>query len=319
MLPALAVMSALLAIGGMIAFLLGGIAFSADDISDFQYKETPLGLLPRATALMPTTQSLAHLLLLGLSILLFIPIRPVYRALGTALLCIAIGCTFSMGAYVTLVVILLVWPFLRWPARSIHLLVALGALGAVAYFSGAAQLIYDTIVLPVGGKGAQDRIGYLQAGFEAIREHPLFGIGLKGIGRELHTPVHNAYVQLTAELGVLAGVLFVVMILYVTIGAGLAAFVRTSGRQRLGMMGLFLGMIALGVHLMFEPFYDNYTSWAYVGVVAGAIAGLPGARPALGASASPRVLDRAPGRDGRGSRVSGWNGLALEQRGLGGG
>ncbi len=103
----------------------------------------------------------------------------------------------------------------------------------------------------------------------------MFGIGLKQIGRSLPTVIHNAYVQLTAELGNFAGVLFTGLVLSLAIGARHAAYRRTAGSQQMVMKGLFLGMIALAVHFCSEPFYDNYLSWAFLGIVAGAIAGLP--------------------------------------------
>jgi O-antigen ligase len=274
LLPALAVISAVLAIGSLIVYQSTGISLIADDIAAQGFKDTPFGRLPRATALMPTSQSLAHLLLLGLSSLLFLPIRPVLRVLGAGVVCFAIGCTFSTGAYVTMALVMVAFPFIMWPQRSLHFLTAYAASGLVAYYSGAAHWIYDTLIVPLGGKGAGDRVTYLQTGLEVIQQYPVFGIGLRAIGRSLTSLVHNAYVQLTAELGIPAGVLFTGMIAFVTITAGLAAFKRLAGDMQLAMKGLFLGMLALGIHFLFEPFYDNYFSWAYLGLVAGAVAGL---------------------------------------------
>ncbi len=125
LLSAVAVASAILAIGGLILYLSTGITFTAEDLATYQYKDTPLGVLPRATALMPTTQSLAHLLRVGLSTLLFIPVRPVLRFAGVGLICVAISVTFSTVAVIAMAVVLAIWPFLRWPERTFHFLVVL--------------------------------------------------------------------------------------------------------------------------------------------------------------------------------------------------
>lgn len=279
-LPTIAVISAVIGIASVILYLGSGITLTAEDIAQYKHKETPLGMLPRATAFFPTTQAFGHFLLLGLSLLLLIPMRPRLRFFSAVVVCLAIVCTFSTGAYVAMTIVLLLFPFVRWPERSLHFLTGLTLVGCLVYVSGFGRWLYEALVVPLGGKGAEDRVGYIQAGLDTIIAHPVFGVGLRQIGRSLTTPVHNAYIQLTAELGIIAGVLFTGLVVTLIVAAAHAGFQRTSGATQLAMKGLFLGMVALSVHFCFEPFYDNFVSWAFMGIVAGSLAGLSSAQTA---------------------------------------
>jgi hypothetical protein len=88
---------------------------------------------------------------------------------------------------------------------------------------------------------------------------------------------------------------FTTLIVYLVLGSWAAFRSLGAGKERTLVKASFLGMVALATHLLVEPFYDNYITWAYMGIVAGILAyqerrrrgialgaapGAPGDRPA---------------------------------------
>jgi len=132
--------------------------------------------------------------------------------------------------------------------------------------------IYDHVIMKIAGKAGQDRLAYLGVGLKTVVAHPYVGLGLKNIVRVLYTPVHNAYLQTAAETGVAGGLMLTSIVFYLTIKCALLAARATSAQTRGLLAGLTLGMIGLAIHFSVEPFYDNYLSWIYMGLAAGAIA-----------------------------------------------
>lgn len=266
------VISALIALGSGLAHMLGGVTFTTEGLDAFRYKSTPFGHLLRVTGLTPTTQTLAHLLVLSLSAALFVPMPRLLRVVSVLAMVAAMAWTFSIGGYVVAFVIFVLALLIWRPHRTVHYVTYLGIALLLLYLSGVAQSLYERMFLPLGEKGVQDRIIYLRTGVQAIERHPLMGIGLRNIGRLQGTPVHNAYVQFAAEVGLLGGALFAALVSYLVLGAAVVVKTLPRGPERAWMSALLLGVIGLALHLAFEPFFDNYMTWAYLGIVAGAIA-----------------------------------------------
>ena len=264
--------SALIALGSGLAHLLFGVTLTGEELAHFRFKSTPFGRLLRVTGLMTTTQTLAHLLVMSLSAALLIPMSRLLRIVSVLVMVAALGWTFSVGGYVVVCVLFVLALLMRYPHRTLHYVAFFGVAALLVYFLGFAQSVYENVFLPLGEKGIQDRIDYLQTGFVAIERHPLLGIGLRNIGRLQGTPIHNAYVQFAAEIGLLGGALFAALVGYLILGIAVVTKRLPRGPERSWMNALLLGSIGVGLHLAFEPFFDNYMTWAYLGILAGAIA-----------------------------------------------
>jgi hypothetical protein len=265
------VFSAIVALVSEAVYLAFHYPFTMDDQLQFAFKNTPLGRMLRATAFMPRAQTLAHLLILGLALTLFFPMRAVWRWTLVGLIGAGIVATFSLGAWLITAGVLFIALFIYRPALSIHWVSLVVAAGLALYLTGAAEWLYTEVGESIGGKQSEDRIEFLGVGLRSIENHPWFGVGLKNITRVLHTPIHNAYLQTAAEMGIIAGLLFTLIPVLLFMRSGdLAARLPMSGDKRI-LQGLALGMFAMIVHFFVEPFYDNYMSWVFMAMAAGAI------------------------------------------------
>jgi hypothetical protein len=271
-LVAISLLSALVGIAAEAAFLSTGYVFTFDDLPEYIFKETPFGNMLRAPGFLPRAQAQSHLLLLATSIVLFMPLRMGCRIVFLGILTLGLIFTFSVGAYLTLALVGMIALVMHRPQHFNHYLVGGVTLMLIAYFSGLWDWAYQEVLLSTAGKPAEDRISYLQIGFQAIARHPYLGIGLRNIARVLHTPVHNAYIQTAVEMGIAAGVIFTALVVYLTVGCGLAAGRQPRGDQRDWLLGLFMGMVGLALHISVEPFYDNYITWVYMGLTTAALA-----------------------------------------------
>ena len=263
-----ALFSAVVGIGFQLLYLFKGIAITFDDLPEFRFKDTPFGRMLRATALLPRSQLLGHLLIMGTSLTLFIPMALGKRIVCLIILCVGTAFTFSAGAFLSMGVILLLSVFVRRPARSLHYLAYICAISFVGYVSGGLEWVYKKLVVPVGGAGLSDRLEYTRVGLHAVERHPLLGGGLGNIGRLLDTLVHNTYLQMAADVGVMGGSLFTAMIISLTVVSGLVVRFAATAREKNLLKGVFLGMIGISVHFCVEPFYNNVGSWMYFGLVA---------------------------------------------------
>ena len=95
--------------------------------------------------------------------------------------------------------------FISAPHRALLYAAVLGALFFLLASLGGWVWLVHNVAEPLGAQGTQDRVEYIRVGLGVIQEHPLLGIGFRNIGRVLHTPIHNAFLQMSAEIGVPAG------------------------------------------------------------------------------------------------------------------
>lgn len=267
----MAVISAVVGVATSVIFMGSGEVLSSNDAELEIYKSTPLGRMVRATGFLPTAQCLAHLLLFGVSLALFVPMRRMWRIVAVLLMIAGIGFTFTVGGYLALACVLTVWLFLRWPEKSLHLILGIAGIGCVAYLTGWGAYINEEFIQALGGKGTQDRATTLTQGLVAIKHHPWVGVGLRNTFRVTPSFVHSTYLQLASEIGVAGAVAFAGLVCYPI--ARLAAAVKGTprGERQSWLKALLLASFTLALHLSIEPFYDNYLSWAFIGVTAGAI------------------------------------------------
>ena len=263
----LGVASSVLAIIQEALFYYFNLPLSLDDnATKYWFKDTPFGWMIRATAFHPTAQNLSHWLLMAFAILLLGPFTRLHRVLGCALIALGIFFTFTGNGLVVLALICFAAPIVHRPRFLIHYLASLSLVGLVTYQLGVMEWVYEKYLLPISGKSAEDRISLLQTGLEVIERHPLVGMGLNNFGRVSPQPVHNAYMQMITEIGLVPGVVLCLIFLFIMarllIGV---AHTRPGSLQQAGK-GVLLAFVALLVHFMFEPFINSLVSWCVVGL-----------------------------------------------------
>lgn len=230
------------------------------------FKQTPLGWMIRATAFHPTAQNLNDFLLMALAMLLAGPFTVARRVGGTLLLGAGVFFTFTGNGLVVMVFLMLLAPIVRRPRLALHYLTTLMLIVLSAYQSGLLGWIYGKYLLPLSVKSAEDRIELLQMALEVIGRHPWVGMGLNNVGRVSPQPVHNAYLQMVTEIGVVAGCLLVLILLLV--GVRLAIGVRWSRgtAERDSGKAVLLAFLSLTLHFSFEPFINSLVSWSLIGL-----------------------------------------------------
>lgn len=293
---ALGVMSAVLALVQEAIFYFLQVPLSLDDnASKYWFKETPLGWMIRATGFHPTSQNLSHFLLMACAMLMVGPFSSVQRFWGGLTMAMGIFFTFSGNGLLVLGVVLFLVPVFRRPSITLHYLSIVLLLVLLAYETGLLEFVYHKYLLPLSGKSAEDRIELLQMGFEVIGEHPIVGIGLNNFGRLSPQPVHNAYMQLVTEIGVLPGILLglIFVLIYLRLLIGL----RNMAPGPLLQCGkaVLLAFTGLILHFMFEPFINSLVSWSIIGFAeATALLLYAKSRPTSNGGSAALPLARSP-------------------------
>jgi hypothetical protein len=267
-----AVVSALIAIASEIIYVTTGYAFTTVDAPKEWFKSTPLGNIFRVVALNRTPQMLGHLMILGLALAICMPTTLPKRLLLFAPLSLALVLTLSAGAIVSGLLVVALSPFMLRPSGSLHFVICYVSAGLVAYLTGLLEWIFRTLLLPLAIDGIELRLQFIRIGWEALERYPVLGTGLNNYGRvDSLYPIHNAYLQMMAEMGILSGILFLSLIAYVTISC--AVIVRRSQDSDLSywLKGLVLGMVGIGAHMLAEPFYMEVLPWVYIGLLASAV------------------------------------------------
>jgi putative inorganic carbon (hco3(-)) transporter len=250
----------------------------------------------RAAGTVGDPNELAAALLVGLAIAVAFAanrhIGAAYRALAgcSAALCLA-GILISLsrggllGVAAAMVIAILVGG--RWRARVLALAGVLAVL-AVGYFAFVASLPAKQRVLDVGAEGGTGRLDLWTVGLRMIEAHPLNGIGsgqfpissvhyllrpglIQSGAFILSTPkvAHNTYLNVTAELGLVGGVLFVGLIAF-CIGCALVAIRRVKRAEDECMEILLRGfVVAIGGYLVTLLFLSESTAklfWILLGL-----------------------------------------------------
>ncbi len=275
----ISVFSASVALFSEVLFATTGFQLSLDDEPTSRIKDTPLGPLLRATALLPTAQSLGHLLTMGLGLVLCRPGGLVVRLLLGGLLFAGAAATLSTGSLVSAGAVLALWPFVQWPGLALHFLAVLTSLGIVAYLTGVLGKLWEALVV-IGSWGLSERVELIKRGLHIVEQYPLCGIGARNALRVLHLPVHNSYVQIASETGSIAGLLFITLTCYAVFCCVAAALRAGAPAQRAWLTGLALGMFGIAVHFLSEPLANDYLTYAFFGL---AISALVVYRPSGGA------------------------------------
>jgi hypothetical protein len=271
---AVALISACIAVVTVAVYLLTGFVFTLDDRVDEHFKCLGWICMLRATALTPAPQVLGHLLILGMALALFLPVRR-WILLLVALMLLAGGVsTLSVGVLLALGVVLALFPIFRWPWFFPHILISYLAVAWLAFVSGIGGWAYGFANEKLlASYGVDIRIWTYIRGAELVQDHPVFGIGvLREIPGSMHfsTP-HNAYLQIALQMGLPAATLFIALLLYLFGSSWRIAARSADAEARHWMRALMLALTGIMIHFLSEPLYTNNLPWAYMGLITAGI------------------------------------------------
>lgn len=128
---------------------------------------------------------------------------------------LAVGVLFSWSrsGWMSAGIVGLLVPFFRWPHLSPIFLVVLGAIGYVGYTTGAIEATYQ-YVYELNAGSADFRWHVDNIGAQAFFENPILGLGADGTTEFFNAydlQVHNAPVQILADLGLVGAAAFIAL------------------------------------------------------------------------------------------------------------
>ena len=201
----LILVATLSAVAGIVQFFLSfllGINLTFISPPETAFKPTPIGFVLRASGLCITAQHLSSFLLLTMPFALrrLTDRWTIVDLVAVGLLGAGIMATWNFGAIIAVGVIVLLFPILRWPAASIHIVSAYVLIAAVAYYSGLADYAMAMVQSGVdAGKGVHQRMTLMLLGIDKIDRSIWWGTGATDFanasGNYWGRPVHNAYLQ----------------------------------------------------------------------------------------------------------------------------
>jgi hypothetical protein len=273
-----AVISALIGISQSLLYLFAGIKFSLIDEfgnSETYLKATFLGVMLRASGLNATVQHLSGFLVLALPFLMFRVLAASGRErlkylLGCMILLVGIVLSWNYTAFAATFAILALSPFVIWPHRALHIVLAMLVVALVLYYTGVLDWVYRIYLSDSGAfKGFGQRFTLMKFGFEKLARNPWIGEGLRGFarfsGNYWHRPVHNAYMQAATEIGLLGALVFAGILLTTLTQLLLLTRRATSEAQQI-LKPTLLGMIGLMSLMLGEPMLDHSNTWLYLGL-----------------------------------------------------
>jgi O-antigen ligase len=210
----------------------------------------------------------------ALALLLF-DRTPRWRWLGAAWLSVtglALLLTLSKGSYLALLVlgVVLILRMRRW------MLPLLAGLVVVAFLVSRVPLIAHR--LATSENSLVGRFQIYGAAIRALKQHPLFGLGLGGFDytfrKHASQPYpHDVWLTFWVEIGLLGLVAFAV-IFFGLLWRGWRALPQTEGFYRVAMWGVLGSLVLWGIHgIVDSPYWKNDMSvefWvlAAIGLVA---------------------------------------------------
>ncbi len=235
------------------------LSFWTGDVMTFGDPEfnrivTPFGVFPRCTGLMLHPNHQSNVLGTVALLVLHRATSP-HTSLGQrwrlaaifVLLILGVLVTGSRSGLLALAIGAAVIPLLRWPRTAGMYLVVCSLAGFVLWKSGAAEALYEAVkALNASSVDFRWRVDHLAAA--AFQSSPWLGVGVGGIldwYNPWHLEVHDTYLQILAETGIL-GVLSFGLLAGMVGFRLLARFLQTrslADRERLAALLLASTMI----------------------------------------------------------------------------
>lgn len=268
---AVACASAAIGISQFLLAFFGIFQFTLIDPPISAFKPTPFGFVMRASGLCITAQHYSSFLVLAAPFALW-RLSESWRLRDLALVVLlfaGIAVSWNFGALIALMVVCAILPFVRWPHQVLHIALALGAVAAIAYYSGLLQLLYDLSFGDAGvAKGVSQRHTLFELGLEKIARNPIVGTGPQEFARYdgnfWGRPVHNAFGQAASELGLVGALLLGAATVYLLTELGLRAFRPGPMRREAGI--LLAGLVGYLQLMQSEPNLDHANTWLAFGL-----------------------------------------------------
>lgn len=273
------VVSAAVALWQFWTFELTGINYSFAEGENL-FRATSTGLVLRASGLGKNPNeigpTMAAAAILGLYLgMCSLGTRRVVYFFAVGILVGGVVVTFSRAAVLSLLIACLVLPFAPRPNAT-------GRLGRRAALAGGAGIVLIAIGAVAGvfellgdlGEAISIRVDLNQLAVRAIMDYPITGVGIDAFdyyNNAYGEPVHNLFLQVAAELGMLGLAAFTALV--ASLGAGL---IRAVWRAKDHEAGAILGGVALGylgqlVTHLGNPVLPDLAFWFYVGLAAAAV------------------------------------------------
>ncbi len=183
--------------------------------------------------------------------------------------------TFTYAAYGGVAAIVLLFPFVAWPRRALHFLLAALLAGTLFYMADGFRWVAEK---PLAGflssSGMIERKVYLLSALEELVRDPWLGTGIYGdeelSGNFYRKRVHNTGLQAWVGLGLPGFLVFMTMMIttYTQLWL-LAASRRGEVRQLFQCLGLV--MTGVVVAMFAQPNLMAPATWYLLGIAAAAI------------------------------------------------
>lgn len=260
---------------------LAGITFSLV-AEEHQTKVVHFGTTLRASGLTTWSQHLADYLVLVVPFALFrlTGARSARQwlawLLALALMVAAVVLTFTYAGYFALAAIFLLFPFVRWPNRTLHFGLAIAVFLAAAYAAGGFDWALDKYAKYVASStGMVERRVYLLSTLDHLARDPWTGSGFYAeeefSGNYYRKRVHNTPLQAWANLGLAGLLVFMAMMITTYTQLCMAAASARNAAWRELFLALVLGMTGAVVAMMAEPNLTAPHTWFTLGLAAAAV------------------------------------------------
>ncbi len=181
---------------------------------------------------------------------------------------------FSRSAILALVLTIFIWGVLQYKAilkqkdfrspavRRFAILASTilvsGVFGIVLFYS---QLTARGGIINYNGVTSyadSERIQYLRMAIDMIKEHPLFGIGFNNFqlyeepiqpdypGHVFFSKVHNIYLLIASEMGLISGGFFLLFIFSILKKSWKGIWQQEGSQERIFLLSVFLGLLFIG-------------------------------------------------------------------------
>lgn len=258
-----------------------GMAFHDPAVSGTIVVETTLRRWLRAYGSLPHPNMLAGFLAVGLllSIWLYQKIgygyKKIFLPVCFAILSFGLLTTFSKSVIAGFLLVLILWWFvvfiLKQPKEiKIDLLkftlifLAIAVIFSAVFWEPVSTRLAGTERLEI--KSTSERISYFGEAWQLIKNHPLLGVGLGNYTLAVHNeinpnreafdyqPVHNIYLLILVELGLVGFILWLVLIFFIIKKLSIASYQLPVVILTIGLFDHYLWTLYFGVMLFWICF-----------------------------------------------------------------
>ena len=257
--------------------------------------ETVLRRWLRAYGSLPHPNILAGFLAVGLMLIAWLYEKVAYGLkklllpVCFAILTLGLLTTFSKSAIVALGVVALFLWITAWLTRQdkevkITLLkftlifLVIATIFSAVFWEAVSTRVYSQDRLEV--KSTTERLSYFDQSWQLIKKHPMLGVGIGNYTLAVHNeinanlkswdyqPVHNIYLLVLAELGIIGFFLFVFLILFFIfypLTSLRTSFLFFILRGRENLYNILFGVVF--ILLLMVGFFDHYLWTLYFGIM----------------------------------------------------